>query len=286
MHTQIHIGKPIDATFFERSVDEAACDLVGCWLFTESDSGLVGGRIVETEAYCQNDPTAHCYDKRLPGSPNERSKMCAAMFGHPGSIYIYPQSENWCHLNLVAREPARTAKFGSAVLIRAIEPTHNIECMRTRRSKYRSIPKDGDLCSGPIKLCQALSISHDLFDKELLSDTPLRLHHRNPTDAVLVYRDRRIGVPNDWPRRYLNPASKFLSKNGIASVECTPEWIASVGGLINASDMRAFLGRTPAFEEETACHRTEPTACLSARVGAPAELAIQARRSSANTSLL
>ena len=218
-------------------------------MFTKSDIGLVGGRIVETEAYCQNDPAAHCYDKNTPGNARE-TRMNGAMYCPPGYVYVYPNSRKWCHLNIVGRNPARQGKFGSAVLVRALEPTHNIDWMKELRKPYFSSRDKADealenlwnLCSGPIKLCQALSINHDCFDKRLIKNTSLRLYNRPPDELISVYCDRRIGVPDTWPRRYVWNRSGFLSKpESNNSFECTTQRLAKLNTLSNVHDMRAFF---------------------------------------------
>lgn len=52
---------PSTRLFFERSAEIVAPDLIGCYLFTAIDDKRVGGMIIETEAYDQTDPFAHCY---------------------------------------------------------------------------------------------------------------------------------------------------------------------------------------------------------------------------------
>ena len=61
--------------FFARRVHEVAPDLIGATLLVEG----VGGRIVEVEAYDEEDPASHAYGGRT--ARNE------AMFGPPGHAY-------------------------------------------------------------------------------------------------------------------------------------------------------------------------------------------------------
>src|SRR4051794_7920850 len=83
-------------TFFERSVYEVAPDLIGCWLFTSVGEDRVGGMIIETEAYREDDPFAHCFcNSEIP-----RSRASAAMLKVPGSLYFYFSGQLPC-LNLV-----------------------------------------------------------------------------------------------------------------------------------------------------------------------------------------
>lgn len=56
--------------FFKADVETVARALIGVFLFNLDQHGTpVGGRIVETEAYCEADPAAHCLDdKPSPGT--------------------------------------------------------------------------------------------------------------------------------------------------------------------------------------------------------------------------
>ena len=138
--TEQKLGKPIKRAFFARSVHEVAPDLIGVTLLVNG----VGGIIVEVEAYHHTEPAAHSFN-----GPTPRNLV---MFGPPGFIYVYRSyGIHWC-VNFVCEK----AGSASAVLIRALQPTHGIATMRRRRGL-----QDGrSLCSGPGKLTEALAITH------------------------------------------------------------------------------------------------------------------------------
>ncbi len=181
----------LERDFFARSVHDVAPELIGATLLVAG----VGGRIVEVEAYDQDDPASHAF--------RGRTERNAAMFGPAGHAYVYRSyGIHWC-LNLVCGEPGRA----EAVLVRALEPTHGLDAMRARRGTAA----DRALCSGPGKLCQALAVTRK-EDGLALDRPPFELLARERTPPVAT--GTRIGltraVERSW--RYGLRGSPYLSR--------------------------------------------------------------------------
>jgi DNA-3-methyladenine glycosylase len=177
--------------FFARSVHEVAPHLIGATLLVDG----VGGRIVEVEAYDQEDPASHGH--------RGRTARNAALFGPPGHAYVYRSyGIHWC-LNLVCREEG----IPEAVLIRALKPTSGLGLQRSRRG----VEQVRALCSGPGKLCQALGITGE-HDGLALDVPPFDLEERG--DVPEIVRGPRIGITRakDLRWRYGEAGSPFLSR--------------------------------------------------------------------------
>jgi len=184
-------GSRLSRRFFARSVHEVAPDLIGATLLV----GGVGGRIVEVEAYDQEDPASHAFRGQTP-----RNEV---MFGAAGHAYVYRSyGVHWC-LNFVCDAPGRA----EAVLIRALEPTHGLDAMGARRG----VLAERALCSGPGKLCQALAVTGDHTGLPL-DEPPFELLRRDATPRIV--KGPRIGITRaaDLPWRYGLEGSAFLSR--------------------------------------------------------------------------
>jgi DNA-3-methyladenine glycosylase len=185
------LSRPLKRSFFDRSVHEVAPDLIGATFLVDG----LGGIIVEVEAYHHTDPAAHSFR-----GPTPRNRV---MFGPAGYTYVYRSyGIHWC-MNFVCEEEGSA----SAVLIRALEPTHGISAMRRRRGLHDVRA----LCSGPGKLTEALGIT-DKHSGLALDAPPIALHAR--TGKAELAAGIRIGITKaaDLPWRYGLKGSKFLSK--------------------------------------------------------------------------
>jgi len=176
---------------FARSVHEVAPELIGATLLVDG----AGGRIVEVEAYDREDPASHGY--------RGRTQRNASMFGPPGHAYVYRSyGIHWC-LNLVCEDEG----VPSAVLVRALEPTHGLDEMRARRG----LDDPRLLASGPGRLCQALGITRE-HDGLPLDLPPFELRER--VEPVRVLAGARVGITRatELPWRYAEAGSRFLSR--------------------------------------------------------------------------
>jgi DNA-3-methyladenine glycosylase len=183
------MSDPLPPDFWRQPVVELARALIGASLAVNG----VGGLIVETEAYAIDDPASHSF-----GGPRERNK---AMFGPGGRAYVYRiYGIHWC-LNLVGG-----VQPGGAVLIRALQPTQELDSMAERRgtNDVRA------LCSGPGKLAQALAVTGAL-DGAPLDRTPFALLAGDPAEVVA---GPRIGISKatEHPWRFGLKGSRFISR--------------------------------------------------------------------------
>ena len=97
---------------------------------------------------------------------------------------------------------------GEAVLIRALQPVEGIGFME----KNRMVRGMTDLCSGPGKLCQALSIDRNLSGVSLMNGD-IQIQIPRSTVEFNIAITKRIGITKaaDLPRRFLINNSKWAS---------------------------------------------------------------------------
>lgn len=186
-------GERLEAAFFDRDPCVVARELIGCEL---SHAGSAG-RIVETEAYAEDDPACHAHAGL--------TARTSVLFGPPGHAYVYLSYGIHQLFNVVV-EPEGV---GAAVLIRALEPTRGIEAIRSRRPGR----SDRELCSGPGRLTLALDIGaeHNRID---LAGGPIAVTGRVPGERrPEVVTGPRIGISKavELPWRYCERGSRWLS---------------------------------------------------------------------------
>ena len=152
--------KRLDESFFNQDCLGLSRALLGKYLVRKlDDSSHIACKIVEVEAYMGGsiDSASHSFN-------NKKTPKNEAMFMRCGTAYVYNIYGIYCCLNITSNE-----NNGSAVLLRALEPSsHGTQSMIANR-KLKITPQDKSglklLTNGPSKLCQAMGISKDLFNK-------------------------------------------------------------------------------------------------------------------------
>ena len=210
--------------FLENPSDVAAPLLLGCTLTRtitlNGEKHKLVARIVETEAYDQDDPASHAF-----GGPSERN---AAMFGPAGHLYVYVSYGMHHCCNVVCGPEG----FGSGCLVRAVEPLESVEVMRELREagragkahtghagkeqaeRARKHPlKLRDLTNGPGKVCAALDIDKELYGHGLTVE-PLVLDFASLLPGEIIGSSPRVGISKniDAPKRFFIEGNVFVSR--------------------------------------------------------------------------
>ncbi len=208
--------------FLENPSDVAAPLLLGCTLTRtitlNGEKHKLVARIVETEAYDQDDPASHAF-----GGPSERN---AAMFGPAGHLYVYVSYGMHHCCNVVCGPEG----FGSGCLVRAVEPLEGVEVMRELREagragkahtghagkeqaeRARKHPlKLRDLTNGPGKVCAALDIDKGLYGHDLTVE-PLVLEFAPLLPGETIGSSPRVGISKniDAPKRFFIEGNEFV----------------------------------------------------------------------------
>jgi DNA-3-methyladenine glycosylase len=190
---------PLPREFYARPVLTVARECIGKVLVHETTEGLIGARIVETEAYRgPEDLAAHSAGGR-------RTKRTEVMFGPPGHAYLFLLYGMHWAFNLVAGAEGEP----HAVLVRAVEPLYGASLMAARRGVSA---KSVTLTNGPGKLCAALGLDGSAYGLDLCAS---RLYlAAGPRGAV--GRSPRINVDyaGTWvkkPWRFYERGNRYVS---------------------------------------------------------------------------
>jgi len=190
--------KPIDNSFFKHSTKNLAIELLGKYLVRKIDRNILIGKIVETEAYLDNNDLAS-------HSAVGKTKRNEVMFEEAGRSYVYfTYGRHYC-FNVVSGLKGK----GSAVLIRALEPLHGIDYMM----KNRRIKNLSNLTNGPAKLCEAFSIDKTVNGLDLRVSKILYISNGDCPEFEIV-KTARIGIKKSAEKllRFYIKGNKFVSK--------------------------------------------------------------------------
>lgn len=176
--------------------------LIGRVLVSEIGGTRVAGRIVESEAYQEDDPASHSF-----GGPRGRNVV---MFGPPGHLYVYLSYGLHLCMNVVTGGDGE----GSAVLLRAVEPLEGLETMRRRRGT--DLGQERLLCAGPGRLAQAFGVARGTDGLDLVAGAGIWLERGRRVRRDDVGAGPRIGIAKavDQPWRFFEAGSPFVSRGG------------------------------------------------------------------------
>ncbi|MBX7045499.1 MAG: DNA-3-methyladenine glycosylase [Ignavibacteria bacterium] len=191
--------KKIPIKYFQRSALDVAPFLLGKLLVRRINNNFLVTRIVETEAYLNDDPASHSF-----GRITERNK---AMYDAGGQFYVYFIYGNYFCVNVVTNVKGH----GEAVLVRAVEPVSGIGEMIKNR---RNIKNEHDLTSGPGKLCMALNIDKTFYGARTDGEDLFIAYDENPGDFEIGI-SKRIGlsVSKEIEHRFFIKGNKFVTKH-------------------------------------------------------------------------
>ncbi|UCH57964.1 MAG: DNA-3-methyladenine glycosylase [Candidatus Bathyarchaeota archaeon] len=187
----------LPASFYSRDPALVARGLLGKRLLRRLNGEVLGGVLVETEAYYgSGDPASRAFQ-----GLKEYNRL---MWGEPGRVFIYNVHRYWM-FNVVAHEPGEVG----AVLVRALEPTRGIEAMM----RNRRVANLFELTSGPGKLTLALGIDRGLNGASV-TEKGGEVFIVEGDDDFEVGCSRRIGVREDLERdlRFYVKGSGYVSR--------------------------------------------------------------------------
>ena len=186
--------KVLARSFYDRSPEMVARELLGKVLVRVCAGQTLSGRISEVEAYLGfDDPASHTFAGRTARN--------AVLFGPPGLAYVY----QIYGLHFCLNASCLPDGVPGCVLFRAFWPLQGVETMR----QWRHLDEGStaaQIASGPGRLCEALTITRaNSNGLDLTSpDSPLRIVDDGYRPATVDVTPR-IGISKaaDRPLRFL-----------------------------------------------------------------------------------
>jgi DNA-3-methyladenine glycosylase len=215
-------GRLLPRAFFEEPPEQVAPRLLGKVLAHRTRGEVLGGRIVEVEAYLgphndPPDPASHSHR-----GPTPRNSV---LFGPAGYSYVYVIYGRYSCMNV----SCETEGHAGGILIRALEPLPDLNGKALARMALNRClalgARASQLTSGPGRLCQALGINRKSHNGLDLVDSASPLQIRDDgwaASEVLV--TARIGIRHavDWPLRFALPGHHCVSGAKSLSGRCIP----------------------------------------------------------------
>ena len=202
---------PATVADFAATARDVAPTVLG-WVVVHDE---VAVRIVEVEAYeGEIDPGSHAF--------RGRTDRNSALFGPPGTAYVYLNYGLHHALNLVCGEDGRA----SGCLVRAGEVIAGLDVARTRRTTTNrrtgqaQTPPDVQLARGPGNLAKTLGLDLTFTGVPITADVPtsaLTVWKPHPPRTSAVRTGPRVGVSGPggvathYPWRYWIPDDRHVS---------------------------------------------------------------------------
>ncbi len=190
-------GRILDSGFYCRDPSLVAVELLGKQLVRRLDENLLGGLIVEVEAYYgAEDPASRAF--------RGLKSFNRMMWMEPGRAFIYNVHRYWM-FNVVAHESGGVG----AILVRAIEPLYGVDMMM----KNRPVKNIRDLTSGPGRLSEALAIDKR-FNGAYLTEEDSEIFILDNNLRMEVETSHRIGVRRDLEKelRFFVRGNPYVSR--------------------------------------------------------------------------
>lgn len=193
--------------FYARNTKVVAKELLGKILVYNDGRNIYRSKIVETEAYTNdNDDAAH-FSKGL----THRTRIMDEIGGH---LYIYTIYGMYECMNIVAEKKG----VHGGTLIRALEPIEGVEAMyENRYKKPYDNPKKREiinLTNGPAKLVMSYGITKEKFyGVDLVKDSRIWLE-----DELVLSNDQIIETPRiniDYAEKGKDYLLRFYIKDNI-----------------------------------------------------------------------
>lgn len=174
--------RPVPRTLLAGDAPDVAPQLLNKLLV----HGPCVGRIVEVEAYREDDPASHTF--------RGRTARNAVMFGPAGHLYVYFTYGMHHCANVVTGPEGQ----GAAVLLRAVVPVAGIDLMRERRGGR------AQLADGPAKLCQAFAIGPEHNGVDVCGGAVVRIFDDGAPPPERPVVGPRVGISKavDVPWRF------------------------------------------------------------------------------------
>lgn len=180
-------ARPLPRRFFARPTLTVARALLGCWICHRVDGRELRGRVVEVEAYT-DDEASHARNRR-------QTPRNAVMFGPAGHSYVYfTYGMHYCFNIVTEREGAP-----GAVLVRGLDSI--------------------DSANGPARLCKTLGIDRRQNGVDLTVGESLWVESGPRRRRERVIQTSRIGirVARTLPWRFYLAGSIGVSKRDPAA---------------------------------------------------------------------